>query len=362
MKALLLSEYGRLEMVDLPMPRPGQNEVLVRVEACGICGSDVHGYDGSSGRRIPPIVMGHEAAGTVIAVGAAANGVHEGERITFDSTIYCGECEYCRRGEINLCERRQVLGVSTPEYRRSGAFAQYIVVPDRIVHPLPGDIAFAEAAMVEPLAVAVHAVSISEIPENGSALVVGAGMIGLLALQALREAGCLRVYVADIDDSRLELAKQLGATNTINAKTADTVSELHRLLSGAGVDVAFEAVGSTATVKAAIESVRKGGTVVLIGNVAPAVEIPLQTVVSREIRLQGSAASAGEYGRCIDMLERRAVDVKSLISIVAPLEEGPQWFERLHAREPHLMKVILTPGKTVDEGVPCTDLNVQLQR
>jgi len=362
MKALLLSEYNRLEVVDVPMPRPGRDEVLVRVEACGICGSDVHGYDGSSGRRIPPIVMGHEAAGTVAAVGAGASGAHEGDRVTFDSTIYCGECEYCRRGELNLCQRRQVLGVSTPEYRRSGAFAEYVVVPNRIVHHVPDNISFPEAAMVEPLAVAVHAVSISELPENGAALVMGAGMIGLLVLQALREAGCLSIYVVDIDDSRLKLAKQLGATNVIHAKTADTVAEVQRLTSGAGVDVALEAVGSTPTVKAAIESVRKGGTVVLIGNVAPQVEIPLQTVVGREIRLQGSAASSGEYPQCIDMLARGAVDVKSLISIVAPLDEGPGWFERLHAREANLMKVVLTPGKMEDEGVPCTDIGIQLQR
>lgn len=362
MRALLLSEYSRLEVVDLPMPRPGRDEVLVRVEACGICGSDVHGYDGSSGRRIPPIVMGHEAAGTVAVVGAGASGAQEGDRVTFDSTIYCGECEYCRRGKPNLCVRRQVLGVSTPEYRRPGAFAEYVVVPDRIVHRIPGNIAFSEAAMVEPLAVAVHAVSISGLPENGTALVVGAGMIGLLVLQALRQAGCLRVYVTDIDDSRLEIAKRLGAANTINAKTADSVDEVQRLTSGAGVDVAFEAVGSTPTIKTAIESVRKGGTVTLIGNIAPQIELPLQTVVSREIRLQGSAASAGEYPQCIEMLASGAVDVKSLISMVAPLEEGPRWFERLHAREANLMKVILTPGQKADDGVPCNDINIQLGR
>ena len=362
MKALLLSEYNRLEMTELPMPRPGPGEVLVRVEACGICGSDVHGYDGSSGRRIPPIVMGHEASGIVAAVGAGVADVREGERVTFDSTVYCGECEYCRRGEMNLCERRQVLGVSTPEYRRAGAFAEFVVVPDRVVHRLPDEVTFAEAAMVEPLAVAVHAVAISEIPENGTALVMGAGMIGLLVLQALRDAGCLRVFVADVDESRLELAKALGAASTINAKTSDTVTEVRRLTERAGVDVALEAVGSTPTVKAAIESVRKGGTVTLIGNIAPTVEIPLQTVVSRQIRLQGSAASSGEYPQSIDMLKRGAVDVKKLISIVAPLEDGPGWFERLHAREANLMKVVLTPGKTQDAGVPCTDLNVQLQR
>lgn len=362
MKALLLSEYNRLEITDLPMPRPGPGEVLVRVEACGICGSDVHGYDGSSGRRIPPIVMGHEASGTIAALGPGITDLREGERVTFDSTVYCGECEYCRRGEMNLCERRQVLGVSTPEYKRAGAFAEYIAVPDRIVHRLPEGVPFAEAAMVEPLAVAVHAVSISEIQENASALVIGAGVIGLLVLQALRDAGCRNVYVADVDDSRLELAKRLGAANIINAKTADTVTEIDRLTQGAKVDAAFEAVGSTPTVKAAIESVRKGGTVTLIGNIAPTVEIPLQTVVSREIRLQGTAASSGEYPQCIDMLARGAVDVKSLISMVAPLEDGANWFSRLHDREANLMKVVLTPGKSEDTGVPCTDLNIQLQR
>lgn len=344
MKALLLSEYNLLEIVDLPLPRPGPDEVLVRVGACGICGSDVHGYDGSSGRRIPPIIMGHEAAGTIAAVGSDETGAREGDRVTFDSTVYCGRCEYCRRGEINLCNHRQVLGVSTPEYRRAGAFAEFITVPGRILHALPANVPFTEAALIEPLAVAVHAVALSNLPENASALVIGAGMIGLLVVQALRQAGCSRVFVIDIDDSRLELATQLGAAATINSKTADPVAEIERLTSGAGVDLAIEAVGSTATVKTAVESVRKGGGVTLIGNIAPVAEIPLQTVVSRQIRLQGSAASAGEYPRCIELLSTRAIDLRPLISVVAPLEEGPRWFERLHAREANLMKVILTPA------------------
>jgi L-iditol 2-dehydrogenase len=335
-KALLLSEYNRLEVVDIPLPRPGAGEVLLRVEACGICGSDVHGYDGASGRRIPPIVMGHEAAGTIAAVGPGVTGFHEGDRVAPDSTVYCGECEYCRRGEMNLCERREVLGVSTGDFRRAGAFAEYVSVPERILHRLPENLSFNEAAMVEPLSVAVHAADLASIPKNGTALVVGAGMIGLLTLQALKVAGCSIVYVVDIDDSRLELAKQLGATATVNTKT----SELPTI----SFDVGMEAVGSTPTVKLAIENVRKGGTVVLIGNIAPVVEIPLQVVVSRQLRLQGSAASAGEYPRCIDLLSRGEVNVKPLISVVAPLEDGAQWFERLHSRQPNLMKVILAPG------------------
>ncbi len=341
MKALLLSDYNRLEIVDVPLPRPGPGEVLIRVEACGICGSDVHGYDGSSGRRIPPVIMGHEAAGVIAALGPGVAGIREGDPVAPDSTIYCGECEYCRRGEMNLCNRREVLGVSTADFRRAGAFAEFVTVPGRIVHRLPETLPFAEAAMIEPLAVAVHAVDLAHPPENGAALVVGAGMIGLLTLQALRIAGCSEICVVDIDDSRLELAKQLGATTTINSKTSDVPTMQF--------DVAMEAVGSTPAIQAAIGSVRKGGTVVLIGNIAPAVEIPLQIVVSRQLRLQGSAASAGEYPRCIDLLARGEVNVKPLISIIAPLEEGPQWFERLHARQANLMKVILTPAASSEK-------------
>src|SRR5438094_6085405 len=134
MKVLLLSEYQHLEIADLPEPTPGPGEVLVRVASCGICGSDVHGYDGASGRRIPPLVMGHEAARVVAAVGDGVANVRTGDRITFDSTVYCGECPFCRRGEVNLCDRRQVLGVSCGDYRRAGAFAEYIVVPSRITY------------------------------------------------------------------------------------------------------------------------------------------------------------------------------------------------------------------------------------
>ncbi len=148
MKALLLSEYGRLEVTDVATPQPAAGEVLVRVAACGICGSDVHGYDGSSGRRIPPIVMGHEAAGVVAQVGPGVTGFSPGDRVTFDSTVYCGECANCLRGDINLCDRREVLGVSCGDYRRAGAFAEFVSVPARIVHRLPDNLSFEEAALL----------------------------------------------------------------------------------------------------------------------------------------------------------------------------------------------------------------------
>src|ERR1700691_5012381 len=203
MKSLLLSSYNNLEITEMPVPAAGDGEVLVRVEACGICGSDVHGYDGGSGRRIPPIVMGHEAAGTVASVGSGVTGFAVGDRVTFDSTVYCGECAFCKRGEVNLCDTRQVIGVSCGDYRRHGAFAEYVAVPQRILYHLPDGIAFSEAAMLEAASVALHAVRVSELKGGETTLVIGAGMIGLLTLQAARAAGCATVLVADVDETRL---------------------------------------------------------------------------------------------------------------------------------------------------------------
>ncbi len=341
-KALLLSEYKHLEIADFPEPAPGPDEVLVRVAACGICGSDVHGYDGSSGRRIPPIVMGHEASGTIAALGTSVSGFEVGDRVTLDSTLFCGACINCRRGDVNLCDHRQVLGVSCAEFRRAGAFAEYVAVPSRIVYRLPEDLSFAQAAMLEAVAVALHGVSLAQVSAGNTALVLGAGMIGLLTLQALRVAGCSRIFVADLDGTRLKLAQDAGATAVLSSN-ADVVEQVMQLTGGAGVDLAIEAVGRNETVKASIESVRKGGTVVLVGNISPEVTLPLQKVVTRQIRLQGSCASSGEYPRAIELLANGAIQVKSLITAVAPLEEGPRWFERLYAGERNLMKVILTP-------------------
>lgn len=344
MKALLLSQYRHLEITDLPVPEPARDEVLIRVAACGICGSDVHGYDGSSGRRIPPIVMGHEAAGTIAALGKDVKKVSEGDRVTFDSTIYCGSCVNCLRGDVNLCDNRQVVGVSCGDYRRAGAFAEFVAVPAHIVYRLPEILPFEEAAMLEAVSVALHAVSLIPVHPQDKALVVGAGMIGLLILQALHAAGCSHIYVSDVDQTRLNLAQELGASATLPAGSG-LIPQVMAVTGGAGMDLVIEAVGIDATVKAAIDSVRKGGNVVLVGNVSPEVTLPLQKVVTRQIRLQGSCASAGEYPRAIELMSNESIRVKPLITAVAPLEEGPRWFERLYAREPNLMKVVLAPGK-----------------
>jgi L-iditol 2-dehydrogenase len=263
--------------------------------------------------------------------------------VTFDSTVYCGACPQCLRGNFNLCDNRQVLGVSCGDYRRAGAFAEYVVVPARIVHRLPDQLSFTEAAMLEAVAVALHGVAVSQMRPNDTAMVIGAGMIGLLILQSLRATGCSQVFVADIDDSRLKMARELGATEILNSK-ADLVAQVLKLTNGAGVDVALEAVGRTETITAAIDSVRRGGTITLVGNISPQINLPLQKVVSRQIRLQGSCASSGEYPKAIELLASGAIKVKPLITAVAPLDDGPAWFERLHAGEKNLLKVVLTPG------------------
>ena len=342
MKALLLTKYRSLEIAEVPTPSPGPDEVLVQVAACGICGSDVHGYDGSSGRRIPPLVMGHEAAGTIAALGKNVKNFSAGDRVTFDSTVYCGSCNNCLRGDINLCDNRQVLGVSCGDYRRAGAFADFVVIPARIVYRLPDSLSFEEAAMLEAVSVALHAVSLDPVRPQDNALVVGAGMIGLLIVQALHAAGCSHVYITDVDQTRLNLAEL--ATGLLAGPLL--IPQVMSITGGNGMDVVIEAVGINATVSNAIDSVRKGGMVVLVGNVSPEVTLPLQKVVSRQIRLQGSCASAGEYPRAIELMSSEAIRVRPLISAIAPLEEGPRWFERLYAREPNLMKVVLAPGKT----------------
>jgi L-iditol 2-dehydrogenase len=344
MNALLLSQYKHLEIATLPVPVPEPFDVLVQVAACGICGSDVHGYDGTSGRRIPPLVMGHEAAGVVAAIGTGVSTFKPGDRVTFDSTVYCGQCEFCLQGEINLCNNRQVIGVSCGDYRRAGAFAEFVVVPQRIAYHLPDALEFQEAAMLEAISVALHAVRISEMKGGETALVIGAGMIGLLTLQAAKAGGASRVLVADIDRTRLQTARSLGADETLLLSGSELVKEILKQTEGRGVDLVLEAVGREETIAASIASVRKGGTVTLIGNISPEVKIPLQAVVSRQIRLQGSCASSGEYPQAMELLASGKIQVKSLITAVAPLSDGPRWFARLHAGEPNLMKVVLDPG------------------
>ncbi|WP_395719486.1 galactitol-1-phosphate 5-dehydrogenase [Prosthecobacter sp.] len=372
MKALVLTAPSEFNYdLNFPDPTPGKGEVLVKVQACGICGSDIHGMDGRSGRRQMPIVMGHEAAGEIIGLGEGVNGWNLGDRVTFDSTEYCGECDECKAGFVNLCPNRRVLGVSPGEYRRHGCFAEKIALPTRILYRIPDALSYEKAAFAEPVSIALHAVNLADGVEvgeafttvektcgdescegcdcegesnGGTAVVVGAGLIGLLVIQALKARGWEKVIAVDLDDKRLELARKLGAEEVFNAKQEGLAMHLRKICGGDGADASFEVVGAAAPLDLAIRSVRKGGQVVLIGNLQPNTPFPLQEVVTRQITIKGSCSCAGEYPEAIRRIQDGSIQVEPLLSAVAPLEEGAGWFKRLYDNKEGLLKVVLQPA------------------
>ncbi len=343
MKALNLAAYNQFEYIDAPTPELSHDDVLIEIKACGICGSDIHGMDGSSGRRQPPIIMGHEASGVICEVGPGVGDWKSGDRVTFDSTVYCGDCAYCRRGDVNLCEERRVLGVSCDDYRQHGAFAEYLRVPARILYKLPDSLSFEQAAFAEPISIALHAVRLVPVKTGDIAVVVGAGLIGLLVVQALRIAGAEKVIAVDLDEKRLALATELGAALSLNARDPDVLDRIRQDTGGEGADIAMEVVGMTPTLDLAIQCLRKGGSAGLVGNLSAKTDFPMQAVVTREISLYGSCGSAGEYADALEHIASGAIQIEPLISATAPLKNGADWFHRLHVNEEGLLKVILQP-------------------
>jgi len=343
MKALILEEYGKFVYQDVDEPQPTPGEVLIQVKACGICGSDVHGMDGSTGRRQPPIIMGHEASGVIVRTGEGVTRWKEGDRVTFDSTVYPLNDWYTLKGHYNLSEGREVVGVSPKEYKRHGAFAEYLAIPQHILHKIPDNVSFEQAAMVEPAAVAAHAVRISGINVGDSAVVIGSGMIGAFVVSLLKAAGATPVIAVDVDDEKLKMAAKYGADiiiNSVNQPVAETVRSHTK---GRGADFGFEAVGISATVNTLIDSIRKGATAVLVGNLTPVIEFPLQKVVTSEIKVLGSCAICGEYEIVLDMIAGGSLRVDDMISAVAPLSEGAEWFRKLYHKEGNFNKIILVP-------------------
>ena len=342
MKALVLEEYNRLVYKDVKKPVANENEVLVEVKAAGICGSDVHGMDGSTGRRIPPIIMGHEASGIIVETGKNVTGWNIGDRVTFDSTIYKLDDWYTLNGHYNLSNNRMILGVSCKEFRRDGAFAQFVTIPHHILYRIPDNVSFEQAAMVEPVAVALHAVNLCGIKINNTVAVFGSGMIGLFIIKLLNLAGC-NVIAVDVLESKLDMAKKAGAGVILNAHADDVPGEIQRLTKDRGADFAFEVVGIAPTFNSAIESLRKGATLMQVGNLSPSVEFPLQKVVTREITVKGSCAINGEYSTVLDLISQRKINVEDMISVMAPMSEGAVYFNKLYNNEQGLLKVILIP-------------------
>lgn len=332
MKALRYLGPNVLEVQDVSRPEPGAGEVLLRVGACGICGSDVHGYLGLTGRRTPPMTMGHEFSGTVAAVGEGVTRLQPGDRVAPYPVEFCGNCGFCSAGKTNLCADKRQYGVLTVD----GAFAEYLCVREDLCFPIADGVSFAQASMMEPLAVAYHAVKTAGDLKGKRVLIVGAGTIGLLALLCCRIAEPKEILVSDLSAERRELALKLGADAAV-----DPVTEAEKL---ADVDVAFEAVGAGASVRSAMAALRIGGTAVWIGNNKPMIELNMQQVVTRELKIRGSFLyDMEDFGTVVDLINQGTLDVSGLISREIPLEDAPAAFRQLAEDPGGLIKVVVNP-------------------
>ena len=327
MKALMYTAPWEMSLQEVPNPVPKEDEVLIDVRAVGICGSDVHGFMGITGRREPPMVMGHEFSGVVAKVGPGVTDVEEEDEVIVSPMFpYDG------------FSTRYVVGVNRP-----GAYADQVIVHKSMLTPKVPDLSWHHAAMCEPLSIAMHAVGISPIGLMESVAIVGAGTIGLLVLVAAKLKGAGTVIITDMSEHRLEIARQLGADVTVNVKETDPVKAARDATDGLGVHVAFEAVGVTAAVQQAGAMTRNMGHVTWIGNSAKMVEVDMQEVVTRELTVLGSYGFKTEFASAIQAISTGRVDVGPLIERVAPLAEGPEIITGLAKHELDLVKVILEP-------------------
>jgi L-iditol 2-dehydrogenase len=244
----------------------------------------------------------------------------------------------------NLSDGRMVLGVSTSEFKKDGAFAEYVSVPGHILYGIPPNVTFTQAALVEPAAVALHAISISPLSSTDTVLVIGAGMVGMFVVQLLKILGYKMVIAVDPEESRLKIAKELGADQVFLPGDPQLAGTVMRLTENRGADIVFEVVGITETIRTGINLLRKGGALILIGNISPVVEMPLQAIVTRQLRIQGSCAINGEYPQVLELIANGKLNVNAILSAEVPLKEGPLWFDKLYKKEKGLMKVVLKPG------------------
>lgn len=337
MKALVYTGPNQLEIQDWETPEPRQDEVKIKVCYCGICGSDVHGYMGKTGRRTPPMVMGHEFSGIVSAVGKAVTGFQAGMPVTVEPLLFCGHCAACTEGHTNMCENKEFLGV----FEKNGALMEYICVPQQYIIPLSASVPLEYGAAIEPLAVGYRGAKQAGDLNGKNVVIIGAGTIGLMALMfALRQKPKC-VIVSDLSEERLAIAASLGA-ETVNPEKENAQEVLQKTFGVDKADVTIEAVGNTATTKQSIALLKNGGTAVWIGNSAKLVETPMQEIVTRELQIQGTNVyTMEEFREIAEMLKADSLGLDKLISEICTLEEAPEYFERLAHHPGALIKVLV---------------------
>jgi L-iditol 2-dehydrogenase len=339
MRALVYEGPWQMPLRQIEPPAPGPTDVVVTVQAVGVCGSDVHGFMGTTGRRKPPIVMGHEFSGVITAVGEQVASRRAGERVVVHPLQTCGTCPACRAGRPNICVNRNGLGISM-----NGAYAEAVRVPQQMLYTLPAEMSWEQGALVEPLAVAMHAVNLTPIALMDTLVIIGAGTIGLLALVCARRHGAGTIIITDRSPHRLEMARRLGADVLVNIAEQDPLAAVQEHTDGLGAHAVIEAVGVTPAVKQSLAVVCNGGHITWIGNSAPEVEINMQQIVTRELTVRGAYCFDQEFGRSIELIRRSdTFDVTQLIEVVAPLDEGPQLVHDLAKGSLEAVKVILKP-------------------
>lgn len=343
MKAVVYEAPNVLKIRQIEEVNPGRGEVKIRVRACGICGSDVHGYLGLTGRRIPPMVMGHEFAGDIVALGEGCTSFQVGCRVAAYPVDFCGHCKMCVSGQVHLCLHKKAYGV----LETNGALAEYICVPEKCCFALQDTVSYELGSLMEPLAVAYRGVEHAGSLEGRDVLLVGTGTIGLLALACIKMKHPGRIFVSDLSDSRLAIAKEMGADIVINPGREDLKEIIGNYTDGEGVDAAIEAVGAAVTVRQAMSALKLAGTAVWIGNNQPLIEINMQEIVTRELKVYGSFLYGyEEFKKVVSYVNEGSLRLEPLISLSVSLEEAPAYFEKLAHAPGDLIKVIVKQGQS----------------
>jgi L-iditol 2-dehydrogenase len=339
MKAAVWHGGKDVRIEEVPDPRVNTDEVLVRVKSAGICGSDVHAFEGKSKRRVPPLVLGHEFSGVVTDIGTGVLGFRNGDRVVVEPIMSCGTCEPCHNGRTNICMQIRFIGLHIP-----GAFAEYIAVPARNCYKLPDSVSFDEATFVEPLSVATHAVNMTPTKVGDNLLIIGSGVIGLMILQVARHRVGGKVFVTDLIDHKLDLAKRLGADATIHSGRDDLSNRVRELTNGKGVDAVIEAVGVQDTLQQALTAVKKGGAVTITGLLQQIMQVDIMKLVTSEITIRGDYCyTSAEFKASLDLLATGIVQLKPLMTHSFALSNIADAVDVLTEGKEQHIKILLRP-------------------
>lgn len=336
MKSLFYPSYGQLVVNEQPVPDIEADEALIKVSACGICGSELETFASRSERRKPPRIMGHEFCGVVAETGSQVTGVEKGARVVSNSIVSCGKCIYCQKGETNLCRNREVFGM-----HRNGAFAEYVNVPAHCLIPMPDNVDFRAACLTEPLANGVHMVGLTRHLALNRVLILGAGPIGLMAQQAFQALRNVKTVVSDLKNERLEAAKRLGAEHVINPGMVDIEEVIMALTSGEGVDLVIDAVGMEVTNSQGLRLLRAGGTLLMIGLHQNSKPFQSYDIILTEKKIMGSyAATQEDMITALNLIATDKVDLTSWINYY-PLSDGVAAFMNMQASDNEQIKSVI---------------------